>query len=94
MNRIIGAEFVLGDVKPVRGVGRAGPAGDEADSRPSGEPPLGQRHDRRARLLPADGQLDRGVAHRVESGEIGFARNAIDPFDSLRDELVDEDLSA
>ena len=85
---------VLGDVKPMRGVGRAGPAGDEADSRPSGEPPLGQRHDRRARLLPADGELDRGVAHRVESGEIGFARNAIDPFDSLRDELVDEDLSA
>ena len=86
--------IVLGDMKPVRRVGRAGTAGDEADPGPSGEPPLSQRHDRRARLLPADGQFDRRVVHGVEGGEIGFARNAIDPLDALRDELVDEDLSA
>ena len=86
--------IVLGDMEPVRRVGRAGAARDEADSWPSGEPPLGQRHDRRARLLPADGEFDRRVAHGVEGGEIGFARNAIDPLDPLRDELVDENLSA
>ena len=85
---------VLGDVKPVRGVGRARAAGDEADSRPSGEAPLRQRHDRGASLLAAHRKLDWRAGQGVESGEIGFARNAVDPFDSLGDELVDEDLSA
>ena len=86
--------IVLGDMQPMRGVGRAGAAGDEADSWPPGQAPFGQRHHRRARLLPADGQFDRRVVHGVEGGEVGFAGNAIDPLDPLRDELVDENLSA
>ena len=94
MNRIIGAESCSAICSAMRGVGRAGAAGDEADSRPPGEPPLGQRHDRRARLLPADGELDRRIVHGVEGGEVGFAGNAIDPLDPLGDELVDENLSA
>ena len=94
MNRIIGAEFVLGDMNAMRRVGRAGAAGDEADPRPSGEPPLGQRHHRRARFLPAHGHFDRRVVHGVEGGEERFAWNAVDALDPLRDELVDENLSA
>ena len=86
--------IVLGDMNALRRVRRARAAGDEADSRPSGEPPLGQRHHRRAGFLAADGQFDRRVAHGVEGGEVGFARNAIDPFHPLRDELVDENPSA
>ncbi len=76
----------------VGGVGRAGSAGDEAHPRPPGEPPLGQRHHRRARLLPADGDRDRSVVQRVERGKVGFARHAIDALDPLGDELIDEDL--
>ena len=86
--------IVLGDMHAMRGVGRAGAAGDEADPRPSGEPPLGQRHHRRARFLPAHGDFDRRVVHGVERGEEGFAWNAVDAFDPLDDELVDENLSA
>ena len=94
MNRIIGAEFVLGDVDAMGGVGRARPPGDEANSGPAGEPPLGQRHDRRAALLPADRQLDRSVIHRVERREIGLAGDAKDPLDPLGDELIDQNLAA
>ena len=91
MNRIIGARVVLGDMDAVRGVGRARTAGDEADARPAGQAALGQRHHRRARLLAADDDLDRGIIHGVERGKIGFARDAIDPFDALGGELIDED---
>ena len=86
--------IVLGDMQPMRGVGRAGTAGDEADSRPPSKAPLCQRHHRGARLLPADGEFDRRIVHGVEGGEVGFAGNAIDPLDPLGDELVDQNLSA
>ena len=33
--------IVLGDMQPMRGVGRAGATGDETDSRASGQPPFG-----------------------------------------------------
>ena len=78
----------------MRRIRRAGAAGDEANSWPSGQAPLGQRHHRGPGFLPADGHFDRRVVHGVEGGEIGFARNAIDPLDPLRDELVDQNLSA
>ena len=85
---------MLGDVDAVRGVGGAGAAGDEADPRPSREPPERARHHRRARLLPADRHLDIRVVERVERGEVGFARHAIDPLDPLRCKLIDQDLAA
>ena len=34
------------------------------------------------------------IVERVERGEIGFARHAIDALDPLRDELIDENLAA
>ena len=39
-------------------------------------------------------ERDRGVAQRVERGEEGFARHAIDAVDALSDELINENLSA
>jgi hypothetical protein len=83
MNRIIGAESCSAICSPCAAFVAPGP-----------RVPLGQGHHRGAGFLPADGQFDRRAAHGVESGEVGFARNAIDPLDSLRDELVDENLSA
>ena len=86
--------IVLGDVDAVRGVGRAGAAGDETHPRPAGQAALGQRHHRRPRLLAADDDLDRGIVHGVKRGKIRFARNAIDSLDPLGPELVDENLPA
>ena len=85
---------VFGDVDAVGGVGGSRPARDEADSRPVCQPPRRQRHHRRARLLPADRDLDAGIIERIERREIGFARHAIDPPDALFDELVDKNLAA
>src|ERR1700742_4113643 len=78
----------------MRGVGRARTAGDEAYSWPPSETSLSQSHDRRAGLLTANGQFDRRIIHGVEGGEVGFAGNAVDALDPLRDELVDKNLSA
>ena len=86
--------IVLGDMDAMGGVGRARPAGDEADSGAAGQPAVGQRHDRRPGLLAADRHRDLGVVERVERGEIGLARHAIDPLDPLRDQLIDEDPAA
>ena len=94
MNRIIGAESCSAMWTPWAALVAPGRPGNEADPRPSGELPLGQRHHRGARLLPAHGHLDRRVDHGVERGEIGFAGDAVDPLDPLHDELVDEDLPA
>ncbi len=85
---------MFGDMDAVRGVGRAGAAGDEADSRSTREASLGQRHHRSPRLLTADHDVDGGVAQRVEGGQIGFARDAVGPGDALNDELINEDLAA
>ncbi len=65
-----GRGIVFGDMHAMGGVGRARPPRDEADPRPAGQPTLRQRHHRRARLLPADRQRQRGVAHRVEGREV------------------------
>ena len=94
MNRIIGAESCSAICSPCAALVAPGPRVTKQNSGPSGEPPLGQRHDRRAGFLPADGQFDRRVVHGVEGGEVRFARNAINPFHPLCDELVDENLSA
>ena len=86
--------IVLRDMHAMRRVGRAWTPRDEADSGSAREAPLGERHDRRARLLTADRDIDRGVMHRVKRREEGLARNAINALDALRDELIDKDLSA
>ena len=85
---------VLGDMDAVGRVGRAGAAGDEADPGPAGEASGRQRHHRRARLLPADRDLDARIVKRVERGEIGLAGHAIDALDALRDQLIHENLPA
>ncbi len=85
---------VLGDMNPVRGVGRAGAPRHEADPGAAGQPAVGQGHHGGARLLTADGEGERRVAHRVERGEIGLAGHAIDALDPLGHQLVDENLSA
>ena len=36
----------------------------------------------------------RRIVERIERGEIGFARHAIEPLDPLSDELIDENLPA
>ena len=82
------------DVDAGRGVGRARAARDEADAGPAGELAVGLRHHRRAALLAADRDGDRGVVQRVEHGEIALARHAEDVLDAVRRELVDEDLAA
>ena len=86
--------IMLRDVNPMRRVGRAGAPRHEADARPPGQAPLGQRHHRRARFLPAHRHVDRGIVHGVEGGEVGFAGNAVNALDPLDDELIDENLSA
>ena len=82
------------DVDAGRGVRGARPARDEADAGAAGELAVGLRHHRRAALLAADRDGDRGVVQRVEHGEVALARHAEEMVDAVHDELVDEDLSA
>ncbi len=82
--------IMLGDMDAMRGVGCARAAGDEADSRPAGQPAFGQRHHRRPGFLAADRHLDRRIVERVERREIGLAGDAIDALDALNDKLIDE----
>ena len=73
-----------------RGVGRAGPAGDEADAGPAGQLAVGLRHHRGAALLAADRDGDRRVVQRVEDREVALAGHAEEMVDAVHDELVDE----
>ena len=86
--------IMLGDMDAMRGVGRARPARHEADSRPPGQPPLGQRHHRRAGFLAADRHLDARIVERVERCEEKLTGNAVDALNALNDELIDENPSA
>ena len=60
-----GRRVLPGDVHARRGVGGAGPAGDEADARPPGELAGGLRHDRGPALLAADEDVDGRVVQGV-----------------------------
>ena len=63
------------DMDPAAGVGRAGPAGDEGDSRPPGHLAVGVGHIGDPAFLPAHDEVDVvGVVERVEHGEEAFAR--------------------
>ena len=77
-----------------RGIGRAGPAGDEADAGLSGQPAMTVGHHRRAAFLAAHDGIDAGIVQRIEHGEVGFARHAIEPVDAVRFQRVDDKLSA
>ncbi len=76
------------------GVGGAGSARHEADAWPPGQLAVGLGHHRRATLIAADHHVDGRVMHGVERGKIAFAGHAGEAFYPLRDELIDEDLSA
>ena len=86
--------IVLGDMDRMGGVHRARSACHEGDARPPGQAAGCFRHQRRARFLPRDGELDRDIMQRVEHGEIGFAGHAEHMLDALRHELIDENLPA
>ncbi len=78
------------------GIGRARPAGDEADARPAGKLAVGFRHVGRPALLTADDVANRialGIK-RVEGCEIALAGDAEDGVGPVNAELVDQDLRA
>ena len=93
-NRIIGVEFLSRDMQAGRGIGRARPAGDEADAGPAGRLADRLRHHRCAALLAAHRQLDRAAIHAVERGDIALARHAEHMAHAMDDELIGEDLAA
>src|SRR6266852_5911842 len=78
-----------------RGIGRAGSAGDEADSRPARDLGPGLGHVRGAAVLARDDQADRlaRVVERVENREIALAGNAERGVDAVDLERIDENLS-
>src|ERR1700678_1690527 len=84
---------MFGDMDAMCRVGRAGPARNEAYSRPPCQSPCGQGRHRRPGLLTADHNLNCGVVQSVESGQVGLARYAVDMADALNDELIDENLA-
>src|SRR4029077_14182885 len=86
--------IMFGDMHAMGGIGRAWPARHETYAGTAGQPRRADRHHRRARLLPADGDFKRGIMQRVEHGEIGFAGHAEHMFDALGFKLVDEYLPA
>ena len=84
-----------GDVHAGAGVGRARPAGHEADAGRAGQLAVGFRHDRRAALLACGHDMDlRHVDKGVQNGEIAFAGHAEHALDAVDAQLVDKDLSA
>ena len=78
------------DMHAGRRIGGARPAGDEADAGPAGRLADGFRHDRRAALLPADGDGDVAVVAGVERGDIALARHAEHVTHAMNDELIDQ----
>ena len=92
--RISGVESCIAMWMPGEALVAPGPARHEADAGAAGELAVGLRHHRRAALLAADGDVDRGVVQRVEHGEVALARHAEEVIDAVDDELVDEDLAA
>jgi hypothetical protein len=86
--------IMLGDMHAMRGVGRARSARHKAHAGATGQPGARDRHHRRARLLPADGDVKRGIMQRVEHGEIRFAGHAKHMLDALDAKLIDEYLPA
>ena len=95
MNRISGDGILHGDVDAGRGVGGAGAARDEADAGLAGQPAVAIGHHRGAAFLPADDGADAvRIVQRVEHGQIGFARHAIDAVDAVGLERFDDQLSA
>ena len=86
--------IMFGDVDRVRGIHRARAARDEDDAWPSGQSRRCLGHERRAGFMPRDRQLDGRIVERVEHGQVGLAGHAEDVRDALRDQLIDEDLTA
>ena len=86
--------ILLRDMDARRGIGGAGPAGDEADAGPAGRLAVRLRHHRGAAFLAADGDLDLAVVEGVERGEIALARHAEHMRHAMRDQLIDEDFAA
>ena len=81
-----------GDMDSGAGVGGAGPAGHEGDSRPPGHLAVGVGHVGDAAFLPADDDIDLGrVKQRVEDGEEALARHGENAVAALGLELIDED---
>jgi hypothetical protein len=83
-----------GRVDADRGVRRPGPPRDEADARTPRQLPVGLGHVRRARLVPADDELDTRVAQGVEDGQVALPGDAEGDVDPVQLELVDEDAPA
>ena len=80
------------DVDAGRGIGGAGPAGDEADAGPAGRLADRLRHHRRAALLPAHGDGEIAVVKRVERRKIALARHAEHVAHAVNAQLIDQNL--
>ena len=94
MNRIIGAESCSAIWTPWAALVAPGPrVTKQMPGRPVSRPSV-------SAIIAAPASCRQTVTsiaasmQRVERGEIGFARDAIDPLDALGDELVDENLPA
>ena len=81
---------------PIAGVGRAGAAGDEGDSRPAGHLAVGARPCRPTppSCRQTTSSICGRVVQRVEHGEEAFARHGEDAVAALDAKLVDEDAAA
>ena len=75
------------------GVGRTGTARDESHPRPTRHCAVGTRHHRDAAFLAAGDEINRVLLpQRVEHLQEAFAGNGENPFASLLDKAVDEEL--
>ena len=80
------------DVDAGRGVGGAGPAGDETHARTAGRLAHRLRHHRGAALLPAHGDGEIAVVERIEHREIALARHAEHVAHAVDAQLIDQNL--
>jgi hypothetical protein len=84
--------ILAGNVYAGRGIGGAGPAGDETDAGTAGRFAYGLGHHRRPALLPTYGDGDVAVVKRIDDGEIAFARHAEHVLDAVNAQLIDQNL--
>jgi len=78
---------MVGDMQRDRGVGRVGTAADDQNSEAAAQLGVGDGHKTGDTLVPTDDQADlRQVTERVSQRQIGFAGNAVDEIDPMRNE--------
>ena len=74
------------------GIGRAGTASDECDTRLACHRPVGTGHEGHSAFLPTGHDIDLGGIHqRIEHGEKAFSRNGENPIAALLGQAIDEE---